>query len=186
MILNRRFSHGFSIAELLVVMALLSVAAGSYPLGLVFLRKYQAIEAAEEVASRIQSARRAAVKSNSQTGMLLSFGYPDPQGLYLVIQDKPRVRDRLQAVSPPSPPSGLPASGVTFRLPPGFQFESPVGPFNSLIFRSDGTVQGFAVTDAVEGLIGLQGMHFVLKIKQISSGLSQTLLIGRSGQVVIS
>lgn len=175
---HKRSSNGFSITELLLVIALVTIAAaGSLPTALGYLRDHQTTEAAESVAAQIRTARIQAVQTNAPNGMTLSFGYPGPQDLYLTKRGKPGVRDRLQAASP--------TPAAIFSLPEGFQFEPLGGPFNSLLFRSDGTVEGTELAEGIEGLIAVDGMNFVVKVRHAASGLTQTLLIGRSGTIAV-
>jgi type II secretory pathway pseudopilin PulG len=178
----RNKGEGFSIAELLGVMALVSIAAAaSLPVGVSHLRQHQTSQAAQAVASEIQSARIHAVQENSVHGMLLSFGNPGPSELHLAPRNRPGVRDRLEEIDR----AGLPPAGVDFKLPEGFRFEPAGGSFNGLIFRSDGTVEGTVVEEAVEGVVAVEGMNFVVKVKHSASGLTQSILVGRTGTVVV-
>lgn len=187
MIAHERSLNGFSITELLVGIALVTTAvAGSFPLALSFLREEQTTEAARSLASHFLTARIKAVQSNAPNGVTLSLGYPRRADVYLVTTGKRRVRDWLQPVpSRLDLPNGLPAQGAIFNLPTGFRFEPLGGPFNSLIFRSDGTVEGTELAEAVPGLIAVEGMDFVIKVKQVASGRILTVLIRRTGLISI-
>jgi hypothetical protein len=178
---------GFSISELLLALTLITIAIGaSFPLAFSYLRQHRTREAAHAVASQLRTARIEAVRRNAPNGISLTFGYPDPQDLFLVVKDKPGVRDRLKLESPtPDRPKRLPASGIIFSLPAGLQFAPVGGPFNSLVFRADGTVEAAQVPEAMEGLIAVESMNFVVQVSYVSSGNSQTILIGRTGAIAI-
>jgi len=160
--------------ELITVMAIVAVSAAvSIPVGLTYVRDHQAAEAARTVADYIADSRRQAIQSNAPQGMLLSVD--GPQQLTLAENPRPGVRDHLA-------PEGAPAR--QFTLPEGYELVAANGPRAAFVFRADGTVGTMTQGSAIPNFIGIEGMNFVLQIRDAASGVVQDLLIGRSGQVV--
>lgn len=70
-------AHGFSLVELIAVIAIIMVVSAiAIPMGLNYVRNYEMLGAAQNVASQIQLARAQAVRRNSRRGILLNFDYP--------------------------------------------------------------------------------------------------------------
>jgi len=75
--LRKNASTGFSLVELLTVMAVGAIlAATAIPYGLNYIRHYQVTAAGQAVASVMQLSRAQAVKRNSRNGLILNFDYP--------------------------------------------------------------------------------------------------------------
>lgn len=167
--------RGFSIAELVTVLAIVAVTAAiSIPAGLAYVRDYQAVEAARSVADNLAAARREAIQRNAPQGMMLSLD--GPRQMTLVENRRPGVRDRLT-------PEGEPAEH--FTLPEGYELVAANGQRAAFVFRSDGSIDAIWLGRGVANLIEIDGMNFVLKVRDRRSDAVSNILIGRSGQVVV-
>lgn len=208
---NRGFS-GFSIVELLTVVLIIGITAAiSIPLGLNYVRHYQAMAAGQALTSQMQSARIQAVKRNSRNGMLLSLDYPAPDRFQFTSLDAnpatgtydqyypgtggPVVFDPNNpnyGVVPALPfneaglPDGSPSPhGLVIPLPSGFQFVTAGGQFTSLLFRNNGTVEGCIAAGAPAQWIRLNGVDFEATIRHRDNLLTRTVRISRNGRVTI-
>ena len=109
---TQRRSRGFSLIELLIVIAVIAaMAAASMPSILAFIKNYRIMGAAEGVARELQAARSKAITRNVNRGVV--FAAIDANTYRYVIQD-----------SVPLDGSSLPAEavGVLSDLPLGVEF----------------------------------------------------------------
>lgn len=198
--------------ELLTVILIIGItAAVSIPLGLNYVRNYQAMGAAQALASQMQLARIQAVKRNSRNGMILNLDYPavdqfqftsldanptsggydqfypGPGGAAVFDPNNPNY-----GVAPAPPfnhivqPGGFPSPhGPVVPLPTGFQFVTAGGQFTSLLFRNNGTVEGCNAQGVGPAWFRLNGVDFEATIRHRDLGLTRTIRITRNGRVNI-
>ena len=163
--------RGFSLIELLTVITIIMiVAAIAIPMGLSYVRNYEMLGAAQNVASQIQLARAQAVRRNSRRGILLNFDYPAARQYQFTTLDEnpmtggwdgsvypsnpgvfdPNNRDNYGTA--PAPPNnhispGNDPQGKPYPSPHGNIVELPVqidfdnATYSSLLFRADGSVE---------------------------------------------
>ena len=208
---NVQLHRGFSIVELLTVMLIIGITAAiAIPMGLNYVRHYQALAAAQGITSQMQNARIQAVKRNSRNGMLLNLDYPAINQLQFTSLDAnpatgafdqyypgtggPVVFDPMNpnygvAPTPPFNENGLPDGsasphGMIIPLPPGFQFIGG-GQFSSLLFRNNGSVEGCNAGGVGSQWFRLNGVDFEAQIRHVDNGLTRTIRITRNGRVTI-
>jgi len=209
---NVQIQRGFSIVELLTVMLIVGITSAiAIPMGLNYVRHYQALGAAQAIVSQMQSARVQAVKRNSRNGMILNLGYPAADQFQFTTLDAnpatglndqyypgtggPVVFDPNNpnyGVAPAPPfneagqPDGSPSPhGLVVPLPPGFQFVTGAGQFTSLLFRNNGTVEGCVAAGVASQWLTLNGVNFEAQIRHVDNGLTRTIRITRNGRVTI-
>ncbi len=207
---NRRRSLGFSIVELVVVMAIIAVVSTiTIPMGISYIRNYEVIGAAQNVASQMQMSRAQAVRRNSRRGLLLNFDYPTAGRYQFTTLDEdpvnggwdggiypanpgvfdPANRDYGLAPNPPdnvaSPGGGLPSPhGVVVSLPQGMEF---VGgkQYGSLLCRVDGSVEAVRANNVGARVVQEVGLNWEVEVRHPEYGLTRTIRISRNGRVVI-
>ena len=201
---------GFSMVELVVVLGIIAVVSTiTIPMGISYIRNYEVIGGAQNVASQMQQCRSQAVRRNSRRGLLLNFDYPtagryqfttldeDPVnggwdgGVYpanpLVFD--PSNRDYGSAPTPPdnvaSPGGGLPSPhGVVVSLPQGMEF---VGgqQYGSLLCRVDGSVEAVRANNVGARVVQEVGLNWEVEVRHPDYDLTRTIRISRNGRVVI-
>ena len=208
---NQERSLGFSMIELVVVLAFIAVVSTiAIPMGISYIRNYEVMGAAQNVASQMQMSRAQAVRRNSRRGMLLNFDYPDSGRYQFTTLDEdpvnggwdgdiypgnpgvfdPANRNYGAAPTPPaniaSPGGGLPSPhGVVVSLPLGMEFV-PGHQYGSLLFRVDGSVDAVNAGGVSARVIDEVGLNWVVQVRHPEYGLTRTITISRNGRVVIS
>lgn len=209
---SSRQSRGFSLIELMVVISIIViVAAASIPMGLNFVRHYQVMGGAQNVAAQVQMSRGQAVKRNTQRGILLNFNFPNPGDYQFTSLDPSPVTGTWDGnVYPnfnplrytegdvnfgavPLPPFNTqdpnPAQGV--MSPHGFpaglsqDLEFVPGAFNALLFRADGSVRAVNAAGGGAGAVNLVGVDFQFVVRDPRTGLTKSVLVTRNGRVMV-
>jgi prepilin-type N-terminal cleavage/methylation domain-containing protein len=202
---------GFSMIELVVVLAIIAITSTiAIPMGINYIRNYEVIGAAQNVASQMQMTRAQAVRRNSRRGMLLNFDYPEAGRYQFTTLDEdpmnggwdgdiypanPGVFDQSnrnygQAPTPPAniaaPGGGLPSPhGVVMSLPNNMEFV-PGRQYGSLLFRVDGSVEAVNAGNVGARVIQEVGLNWVMQVRHLDYELTRTITISRNGRVVIS
>ena len=201
---RKEASRGFSLVELLVVMAVGAIlAATSIPYGLNYIRHYQTQAAAQGVASLMQLSRGQAVKRNSRNGLILNFDYPaegqfqfttldqDPvtMGAYGGVYPGPGAsavfdpNDRDYGIAPGAGDNVSPPHGNITNLPPEMEFDDSGGTWNALLFRSNGAVEAVNAAGSGATLISQDGLDWVVTIRYPRFGFVRDIRVSRNGRV---
>jgi prepilin-type N-terminal cleavage/methylation domain-containing protein len=201
---------GFSMVELVVVLAIIAVVSTiTIPMGISYIRNYEVIGAAQNVASQMQQCRSQAVRRNSRRGLLLNFDYPSVGRYQFTTLDEdpvnggwdggvypanPGVFDPANrtygiAPTPPdnivSPGGGLPSPhGVVVSLPLGMEF---IGgkQYGSLLCRVDGSVEAVNAGNVAAQVVQEVGLNWEVEVRHPDYGLTRTITISRNGRVAI-
>lgn len=205
-------SRGFSLIELMVVISIIVIiAAASIPMGLNFVRHYQVMGGAQNVAAQVQMSRGQAVKRNTQRGILLNFNFPnagdyqftslDPNpmdgawdgNVYPIYNPLRYTEGDLNFGAVPLPPFNTqdpnPANGV--MSPHGYPAGLPQdvefvpGAFNALLFRADGSVRAVNAAGGGAGAVNLVGVDFQFVVRDPRTGLTKSVLVTRNGRVMV-
>jgi prepilin-type N-terminal cleavage/methylation domain-containing protein len=205
-ILKKEASRGFSLVELLVVIAVgVILAAIAIPYGLNYIRIYQTEAAGQGVASVMQLSRAQAVKRNSRNGLILNFNYPAQRQYQFTTLDQnpvtmgapdavypgpgpnavfdPNVRDYGIAPAPGSNTS--PPHGIIASLPLEMAFDETGGEFNALLFRSNGSVEAVNAAGSGNKLVRQDGLDWVVTIRYPRFGFVRDIRISRNGRVQV-
>ena len=203
---RKEASRGFSLVELLVVMAVGAIlAATAIPYGLNYIRHYQTTAAAQAVASVMQLSRAQAVKRNSRNGLILNFDYPaagqlqfttleqDPETMaaYGGIYPGPGTNanfdpnNRDYGVAPAVGDNQSPPHGTIVNLPAEMEFDDSGGTWNALLFRSSGAVEAVNATGSGNDLIRQDGLDWVVTIQYPRFGFVRDIRISRNGRVQV-
>ena len=204
-------SMGFSMVELVVVLGIIAITSTiAIPMGINYIRNYEVIGAAQNVASQMQMCRAQAVRRNSRRGMILNYEYPEVGKYQFTTLDEdpfnggwdgdiypanpgvfdPSNRNYGMAPTPPAntdlPGAGLPSPhGVVVSLPLGMEF-IPGQQYGSLLFRVDGSVEAVNASNVGARVIQEVGLNWVMQVRHPDYGLTRTITISRNGRVVIS
>jgi prepilin-type N-terminal cleavage/methylation domain-containing protein len=203
--------RGFSAVELAVVILLIGIiVAFSVPSALSYVRNYQMMAAAQNVATQVQRARSQVVRRNSHRGFILNFDYPNADQYQYTSMDEDPVnggwdgnvypgnpgafnanlsRDYGIAPAPPanvtSPAADIPSPhGLVMDLPNGIEFLD--GTYSSLLFRTDGSVEAVNSVNVGSQIITENGLNWEIRIRQTQTGLTRTILISRNGRVAVT
>ncbi len=212
MIFDPKWTRGFSLVELLTVMAVISITvAVAIPMGMNYIRHYEVIGAAQNVATTMQHTRAQAVKRNTRRGVILNFDYPSAGQFQFTTLDEDPVNggwdgDIFPAnpgVFDPTPPrdygtAPIPPANTTS---PGAGRQSPHGPvqnlpqnmeliggqaYTSLLFRVDGSVEAVNVDNVATQVVSQVGLEWVVTVNHPQYELSRTISISRNGRIVVS
>ncbi len=203
--------RGFSLIELLTVMAVIAVTAAiSIPLGLNYVRHFEVQGAGQNVASQMQLTRAQAVKRNARRGIVLNFNYPNPGEYQFTTLDEdpvnggydgqvfldpvgdfdPGNRDYGKAPTTGNstiyPPGGGPKPhGQVIPLPADVEFIDGQA-YSSLLFQVDGSVEAVTVDNVGSGnVVAQNGLDWEVRLRHPKYGLTRTIRISRSGRVVV-
>ncbi len=206
-----RKSLGFSMVELAVVLGLVGIiVAISIPSAMSYVRNYQMMSAAQNVATQVQRARSQVVRRNSHRGLILNFDYPAADQYQYTSMDEDPVnggwdgsvypgnpgafnsnvsRNYGIAPSPPanvnSPAADIPSPhGLVMELPNGVQFIG--GTYSSLLFRFDGSVEAVHSVNVGSQVITENGLNWEIRIRQPDTGLTRTITISKNGRVAVT
>ena len=203
---RKETSRGFSLVELLVVMAVGAIlAATSIPYGLSYIRHYQMTAAGQSVASLMQLSRGQAVKRNSRNGLILNFDYPAAGQFQFTTLDQNPVtmgaadavypgpganavfdpNDRDYGIAPAVGDNVSPPHGTITNLPPDIVFDSSAGTWNALLFRSNGAVEAVNAAGSGATLIRQDGLDWVLTIRYPRFGFVRDIRVSRNGRVKV-
>ena len=203
---------GFSLIELLTVMAIIAITTAiTIPLGIDYVRNYEVIGAAQGVASQMQAARAQAVRRNSRRGIILNFGYPGAADYqYTSLDEDPWNANWDGCVYPANPGVFDPSSRVYGVAPtppdcnvisPGHDLPSPHGAvitlptemefvggqtYSSLLFRVDGSVEAVNAGNVAGQTVTANGLNWEVQIRHPRHGLSRTITISRNGRVAVT
>ena len=201
---RKEVSRGFSLVELLVVMAVGAIlAAISIPYGLSYIRHYETQAAGQAVASVMQMSRAQAVKRNSRNGLILNFDYPaEGQFQFTTLDQNPVTmgayggvypgpgasanfdpNDRDYGVAPAAGDNESPPHGNIANLPPEMEFDETGGTWNALLFRSSGAVEAVNANGSGNALIRQDGLDWVVTIQYPRFGYVRDIRISRNGRV---
>lgn len=206
-------AQGFSLIELMVVVSIIVIiSAASIPMGLNFVRHYQVMGAAQNIAAQMQSARGQAVKLNTQRGVLLNFNYPAAgQYQWTSLDPNPMTAAWDTPVYPnyapknyqegaavfgivPTPPANIsdpdPANGVF--SPHGVPIDMPQelafdpGASNALLFRADGSVRAVnTMGPSGAGVLTPNGARWEITIRDPRTNITRLISITRNGRVSV-
>ena len=205
-------SHGFTLIELMVVMAIIAItAAASIPMGLNFIHIYKITGAAHAVSAQVQRARAQAVKRNTSRGILLNFNYPAPgQYQFTSLEPSPVTGSWDGGVYPqnpglfgpgdvnygtvPAPPANItdPDVAASVQSPHGIPTDLPVdlgfdiGERNALLFRSDGSVAAVNAAGPVGTPVLVQapnGIDWLVTLRDSRTNLSRVIRVSPGGRV---
>lgn len=204
---RKEASRGFSLVELLVVMAVGAIlAATAIPYGLSYIRHYQTTAAAQSVASLMQMSRSQAVKRNSRNGLILNFDYPaEGQFQFTTLDQNPVTMGAYGGIYPgPGPNANFnangsrdygvapavgdnvsPPHGTIANLPPEMEFDETGGTWNALLFRSSGAVEAVNADDSGNPLIRQDGLDWVVRIRYPRFGFVRDIRVSRNGRVQV-
>lgn len=204
-------SQGFTMIELAVVILIIGITVTlSIPSALSYVRNYQMMSAAQNVATQVQRARSQVVRRNSQRGLILNFDYPTAaQYQYTSMDEDPfnggwdggvypgnpgafnPTVSRNYGIAPPppanvnSPAADIPSPhGLVMDLPTGTQFIG--GTYSSLLFRFDGSVEAVHSTNVGSQVITENGLNWEIRIRQLDTGLTRTITISKNGRVAVT
>ena len=204
LIFRKEASRGFSLVELLVVMAVGAIlAATAIPYGLNYIRHYQMTAAAQGVASLMQQSRSQAVKRNSRNGLILNFDYPAPGQFQFTTLDQDPVtmgayggvypgpgasavfdpNDRNYGVAPAVGDNVSPPHGNIVNLPQDIVFDETGGTWNALLFRSNGAVEAVTAGASGNALIRQDGLDWVMTIRYPRFDFVRDIRVSRNGRV---
>ena len=212
MISDPKRTRGFSLIELLTVLAVISItAAVTIPLGLNYIRHYEVIGAAQNVATTMQHTRAQTVKRNTRRGVILNFDYPSAGQFQFTTLDEDPVNGGWDGsilpenpeVFDPTPPRDYGTAPVppANTASPGAGRQSPHGPvqnlpqnmefvggqaYTSLLFRVDGSVEAVNADNVTTQAISQVGLDWVLTVNHPEYGLTRTISISRNGRIVVS
>jgi prepilin-type N-terminal cleavage/methylation domain-containing protein len=205
-------SKGFSLIELMVVIAIIAIAAAaSIPYGLNYVRHYKVIGASQNVATQMQMCRGQAVKRNTNRGILLNFNYPQPGmyqftsldpspvtgtwdgNVYPVFAPLSYTEGMANFGAVPAPPNNtadpdlangvMSPHGTPLSLPNDVQFDP--GAFNALLFRADGSVRAVTAAGNPGGLaVSVVGVDFQVTVRDVTTQIVRTITISRNGRVL--
>jgi prepilin-type N-terminal cleavage/methylation domain-containing protein len=204
---RKQASRGFSLVELLVVMAVGAIlAATAIPYGLNYIRHYQTTAAAQAVASMMQMSRSQAVKRNSRNGLILNFDYPAAGQLQFTTLDQdPETMAAYGGIYPGpgtnanftpnnrdygvAPAVGdnfeIPPHGIIVNLPPEMGFDETGGEWNALLFQRSGAVEAVNATGSGNDLIRQDGLDWVVTIRYPRFGFVRDIRVSRNGRVQV-
>jgi len=195
----------------MVVIAIISAVA--IPLGLNYIRHYEVLSAAQNVATAMQQARSQAVKRNTRRGVILNFDYPGPGQFQFTSLDEDPVNGGWDGKIFPAPPGAFnpspPRNYGTAPIPPfntaspGAGRPSPHGPvmnlpqgeedaamefidsrqYTSLLFRVDGMVEAVNAQNVATKAIAQVGLDWVVTVRHPEYGLTHNISISQSGLV---
>lgn len=204
-------SRGFSLIELLTVMAVIAVTAAiAIPMGLNYVRHFEVQGAAQNIASQMQLTRAQAVKRNARRGIVLNFNYPNPGEYQFTTLDEDPVNGGYDGVvfldplgdfdlgnrdygkaptagnSTIDPPGGGPKPhGQVIPLPADVELIDGQA-YSSLLFQVDGSVEGVTVGNVGSGKVVAQnGLDWEVRIRHPQYGLTRTIRISRNGRVIV-
>jgi Tfp pilus assembly protein FimT len=204
-------SLGFTVVELVVVILLIGITVAlSIPSALSYIRNYQMMSAAQNVATQVQRARSQVVRSNSHRGLILNFDYPAEDQYQYTSMDEDPVNggwdgsvypgnpgtfnpnaSRNYGIAPPPPANitppapGIPSPhGLVMDLPNGVEFVD--GTYSSLLLRFDGTVEAVNSANVGSQVIAENGLNWEIQIRQPQTGLTRTIVISRNGRVAVT
>lgn len=205
-----RALRGFSLVELLAVMAIIAITSAiTIPLGIDYVRNYEVMGAAQGVAAQMQMSRAQAVRRNSRRGILLNFDYPQESRYQFTTLDanpmtgtwngceypqdpsvfNPGTRNYGTVPPPPcntqSPGDDLPSPhGEIIALPTEMEFVDGQA-FTSLLFRMDGSVEAVNAGGVANQVVAADGLNWVVEVRHPRLGLRRTITISRNGRVAV-